>query len=92
MFCLLKIHHCIGNDNTYVTHLHLSSRSTIQTDTATATLTFYYIGFKALTIVIVYNLYFFSCYKVSRIHEILINGDASHVVQICFRNGYTVKF
>ena len=84
-----KIHHGIGDDDAHITHddahithLYLTGSSTVQTDTARATLTFYYIGLETFTIVIVNNLHLLAGNEVSCIHEIFIDGDATHVVEI----------
>ena len=51
----------------------------------------YYIGFKTGTIIIIYNLHFLIGNYICRIHQILINCNTAHVVQLGLRYFSPVK-
>src|SRR5690606_16424743 len=79
--CLLKIHGSVRNDDDDVADLSLAGSGSVKayrTGTARAT---DHVGVQAFPVVNVYDLYFFPFDKVSRVHQVLIDGDASHVVE-----------
>ena len=54
----------------------------------------YYENFEKLykgVIVVVDNEYSLACNQVCCIHQVLVNGDAAHVVQVGFRNSCAVN-
>src|SRR5690606_22451930 len=72
--------------------LYQPGRGTIEANHARSAFAFDDIRLEARTVVVVYDLDFFIGDDVCRIHQILINGNASHIVEFGLRNAYPVDF
>ena len=88
---LFEIHQGIRDNDDRLTHLYPAGCSTVQTNTSTATFALDDIGLKTLSIIIIKHLYFLTSYQIGGIHQILIDGDATHIVQVSFCDLYTVQ-
>ena len=84
---LLKVHRSIGDNDNDIPHLNTAGGGTIQTNTAASTFTFYNIGLKTLTIIIIQHLHLLTGDEVGSIHQVLVDGDTPHVVKIGLRHG-----
>ena len=89
---LLEIHERIGYDYDRIAHDNLACSRAIEADAAAAALATNDVCLETLAIVIVHNLHLLACNDSGRIHQILVDGDAAHVVEIRLRNGDTVQF
>ena len=89
--CLLEIHKAVAHDDYDVANGSLASSCAIEADAATTALTLDYIGLDALAIVVVHNLYLLALDKTCGIHQILVDGDATYIVQIRLSNTHTVN-
>ena len=69
----------------------LAGSSSVQADASRTPFALDDVGFKPFTIVVVYNVHLLARYQVGRIHQIFIDGDASHVVQIGFGHPCTMN-
>lgn len=79
---LFRRHLCVSHNDDHIVRLHETGSSSIKTDTTRSTFTFNNIGNEALAIVIVYNMYLLAFKHASCIHQILVDGDATHIVEI----------
>ena len=91
-FGFLKVHLSIRHDDDHITDLNQTGCCTIETDASASSFTFYYIGDKASAVVVVYDVYLFTGYQVGCIHQILIDGDAAHVIEISLCNTGAMNF
>jgi len=64
----------------------------IETDYPRTSFARYGIGLQACSVVVVHDLDFLSGDDVGSIHQIFIDGDATHIVEVGLRNGYAVYF
>ena len=87
-----KIHLCIRHNDDYITNLHLTGSSSVQTDTSRATFTFNNIRIETFAVIVVHNLHTLTCNHIGSIHQVFINGNASYIIQVCFSHGNTMKF
>ena len=52
---------------------------------------FYNIGLEALAIVVVDDLHLLAGNEVGGVHEILVDGDAAHILEVGISDGHTVQ-
>ena len=79
---LFRCHLCVSHNDDHIVRLHKTGGSSIEADTARSTFTFNNIGNEALAIVIVHNMYLLTFEHASCIHQILVDGNAAHIVEI----------
>lgn len=89
---LLEIHLRIGGDDDHVAHLHLAGRGAVQTDAAAVAFALDDVGLEAFAVVDVHDLDLFALDDVGRFEERLVDGDASHVVEVGLRDPHPVDF
>ncbi len=87
-----KVHQRVGHDNNDVIRLHLTGCRTVQANFARATLALNNVGFKTFTVIIVGYIHLLAGNHVGGIHQIFINRNASHIVQVRFRDAGTMDF
>ena len=63
----------------------------IEADAARPALTFYNIGLETLPIVVVHDLHLLARNHVRGVHQVLVNGDAPHIIQIRFRHTHAMQ-
>ena len=85
-FGFFEIQQGVGGDDYDVAHLHLACGRAVQTDRTAAPLSFDNLGFEAFAVIDVQYLYFFAFDHVGRIHQLFVDGDAAHVVQVGLRD------
>lgn len=79
---LLKVHVGIGHDDDDVADLHLAGSSSVEADAATRARAFNNIGVETLAIHIVDDIDTLSGDESGSIHQVLVDGDAAHVVEV----------
>ena len=89
--CLFKVHEGIRHDDNRVAHQYLTSSCSVKAYLATATFALNDVGFKPLTIIVVYNLHLFARNHVGRIQQIFVYGDAAHIIDVGLGNRHTVQ-
>ena len=89
---LLEIHRGIGDDDDGIAHLDPAGSSSVETDAATAALAADDIGLEAFAVVVVEHLDLLAGNEIGGIHEVLVDGDAAHIVKIGLGDLNTMKF
>ena len=89
---LFGCHEGIGHDDDFVAHLEFSGGGTIEADAATAALASDNVSFDALSVAIVDHVHMFAGQKSGGLHQVFIDGDASHVVEVGLRYVGAVYF
>ena len=84
-------HLCIGHDNDGVTHLYLASCSAIETNATAVAWTCDDVRVETFAIHVVDNMDALACEEVGGIHEVLVNGDTAHIMEVGLRDGGTVN-
>lgn len=85
-------HGCIGHDDNLIAHLKSACRRTIQADTSCIARASNGIGFNAFAVHIIDDADTFVRQYAYRIHQVRVDGDASHVVKVGLRDGGAVYF
>lgn len=80
--CLVGCHLRIGHNDNHIIGLHQACSCAIEAYLTFATLALDDVGNEAFTVVIVYDVYLFAFEHPCRIHQIFVNGDATHVVEV----------
>lgn len=89
---LFFIHLGVGNNDDHVPDGGAAGGSTVQTDDAAPPFAGNGIGFQAGTVVVIADLHSFARKNAGGIHEVFVDGNASHVFQICFGYSGAVDF
>ena len=89
---LLGCHLAIAHQNDFITLLHTARCRTVQANHATACFACDGVGFKAFSVVDIYNLHLFIFQNTCGGKQIGINGDAADIIQFCLHNGCSVDF
>ena len=90
--CLFGRHEGIGHYDDFVAHLELSGCCTIETDAAAAALTPDNVSLDAFSFALDDHVHMFAGLKSGGLHQVFIDGDASHVVEVGFRYVGAVYF
>lgn len=91
MPCFLEVHQGIGNDNDGIPHHHLPGCGAVQTNATTAPFAFNNIGLEPLSVIIIDDLHLLSRDHVRGIHQVLVDGNAAHIVQVGFRHLHAME-
>ena len=89
---LLWCHLGVSHDNDSVANLHLTSCGTVQADASTLPGTGDDVCVKAFAIVVVHDVNSLAGEKPCGVHEVLVDGDAAHVVEVGLGDGCAVDF
>ncbi len=90
--CLLRCHGGISHYDTHIANLNLTGSGTVQADAAAMAWTLNNIGVKTLTIVVVNDMDTLAGYETGSIHELLVNSDAAHVIEVGLSDTSAVYF
>ncbi|MNT69087.1 hypothetical protein D3C72_2073730 [compost metagenome] len=82
----------IGYYNHRIPRLNQSRGRSVKTDHAATAWSWNHIGLKTSTVIIVYNLYFLILEQVGTFHQVLIDGNTAHVVEVRLCHGCAVNF
>jgi len=80
----LEVKEGVGHDDDDVAHLRLAGCCAIETDTTAATLSTDNVGVEAFAVVVVDNVNAFTSNEADSVHEVFVDGDAAHVVEVGF--------
>ena len=83
--------HAVGNDDDDVAGLGTTGGGSVEADNARSALTFYDIGYKPFAVIIIHNMYLLVFQQTYRVHQVFIDGDAAHVVQLGLSDFYAVQ-
>lgn len=85
-------HQGIADDDDDITGLDETGSSTVEADGTGASLAADDVRFQSCAVVVVDDLYLFVRADTRCIEEIFIDGDATHVVEVCFGYGSAMDF
>lgn len=91
-FRLFEVHQGIGDNDDDVSHGAFAGCRSVEADGARAAFSFDDVCFKSLAIVHVYDLDLFVLDHIGSLQKSLVNGDASHVLQVGFGNRNFMDF
>ena len=89
---LLELHAGVGGDDEHVAHLRLAGGCAVETDRTAAAPAADHIGVEPFTVGNVPYLHPFALDQVGRLHQLLVDGDASHVIEVRLGNGHPMDF
>lgn len=77
-----EVHVCVGHYYYGVAYLYFACCGSVEADAATSALTGYDVGAESLAVVVVDDVYALACDEVGGVHQVLVYGDATHVVEV----------
>ena len=83
---LLEIHQGIRHDDNQIVNLYFASSSSVKADATCSTLALDDVGLQALTVIDVEYLNLLAFNHTCGVHQILVNGDTTHIVKIRLSN------
>ena len=90
-FRLLKIHDAVRDDDDHIAHIHFSGCRPIEADDARTAFALYDISLQPFAVVHVHDLHFFVFNHIGGIHQVLVDGDAAHIIQFGLGNFYPMN-
>ena len=90
--CLVGCHLRIGHNDNHIIGLHQTCSCAIEAYLSCTTLPLDDIGDKAFAIVVVDDMYLLAFEHASGIHQIFVDGDAAHIVEIGLGDTGTMDF
>ena len=92
LFRFFGRHNGIRHNDDFIAGLHQPGSGAVQADSSAVGFAFNHIGFKARSVIIVHDAYFFLNQNSALFEQRFIDGDAARVIEIGFRNGCLMKF
>ena len=80
-----------ADDDDFISKQHFACKRAIDTDYLTSALSFNHIRFKTLTVAVVDHKHLLEFYKIGRIHQIAVNGDATYIIYVSLSHRYSVN-
>ena len=87
----LQLHVGIGHDDHDIAHLYLACGSTVEADAAARARSFNNLSVETLDIHVVHDVDALSGDEPGSVHQILVDGDAAHVVEVSLGDGGTMN-
>ncbi len=87
-----KVHGGVGHDDNQITFHGFSGSSSIEGNGSRSAFTFDDIGSQSFAIVDIEYLNFFVLNKIGSIHQVFVDGNTPHIVEVGHGNGSSVYF